>query len=171
MSSRMCMKMNASNFSENGYSAFLLLKFLSFSPYGTEWHNVGNIYPSSFQNLVQLNFSVTDCDWPMLQDLLQNAPNLETLVVTEEYTYDKSNLCCKEPPYDRDYLSSRLTSFYYGGFEGLKDEEEFVKYILKGARVLKTATIQVYRGKSKENVLEQLSMFPRRSTTCLLRVE
>nr|POF18281.1 hypothetical protein CFP56_12507 [Quercus suber] len=54
----------------------------------------------------------------MLQDLLQNAPNLETLVVTEEYTYDKSNLCCKEPPYDRDYLSSRLTSFYYGGFEG-----------------------------------------------------
>ena len=53
----------------------------------------------------------------------------------------------------------------------MKDEEEFVKYILKEARVLKTATIQVYRGKSKENVLKKLSMFPRRSTTCLLRVE
>ncbi|XP_050248783.1 uncharacterized protein LOC126696038 [Quercus robur] len=111
----------------------------------TKWHNVGNIYPSSFQNLVQLDFNVTDCNWPMLQDLLQNAPNLETLVVT------------KEPQYDRDYLSSHLTSFYYGGFEGLKDEEEFVKYILKEARVLKTATIQVYRGKSKENVLEKLA--------------
>ena len=165
-----------------------------------QWHNVGNIYPSSFQNLVQLDFNVSDCNWPMLQDLLQNAPNLETLVVTkvslfnwdifswsfispkltlliccvcchQEYTYDKSNLCWKEPQYDRDYLPSHLTSFYYGGFEGLKDEEEFVKYILKEARVLKTATIQVYRGKSKENVLEKLSMFPRRSTTCLLRVE
>ena len=156
-----------------------------------QWHNVGNIYPSSFQNLVQLDFNVSDCNWPMLQDLLQNAPNLETLVVTkvsysfispkltlmiccvcchQEYTYDKSNLCWKEPQYDRDYLPSDLTSFNYGGFEGLKDEE-FVKYILKEARVLKTATIQVYRGKSKENVLEKLSMFPRRSTTCLLRVE
>ena len=88
----------------------------------------------------------------------------------QEYTYDKSNLCWKEPQYDRDYLLSDFTSFNYGGFEGLKDEE-FVKYILKEARVLKTATIQVYRGKSKENVLEKLSMFPRRSTTCLLRVE
>ncbi|XP_050248785.1 putative FBD-associated F-box protein At3g50710 [Quercus robur] len=127
------------------FTALNNVKFLSFSPYGTEWHNVGNIYPSSFQNLVQLDFNVTDCNWPMLQDLLQNAPNLETLVVT------------KEPQYDRDYLSSHLTSFYYGGFEGLKDEEEFVKYILKEARVLKTATIQVYRGKSKENVLEKLA--------------
>ncbi|XP_075668898.1 F-box/LRR-repeat protein At3g26922-like isoform X2 [Castanea sativa] len=89
---------------------------------------------------------------------------------TEGYAI-KSNLCRKELQYDRDYLSSHLTSFYYGGFEDLKDEEEFVKYILKEARVLKTATIQVYRGKSKENVLEKLSMFPRRSTTCLLRVE
>uniref|UniRef100_A0A7N2MBA0 FBD domain-containing protein n=1 Tax=Quercus lobata TaxID=97700 RepID=A0A7N2MBA0_QUELO len=153
------------------FTALSNVKFLSFSPYGTEWHNVGNIYPSSFQNLVQLDFNVTDCNWPMLQDLLQNAPNLETLVVTKEYTYGKSNLCWKEPQYDRDYLPSHLTSFYYGGFEGLKDEEEFVKYILKEARVLKTATIQVYREKSKENVIEKLSMFPRRSTTCLLRVE
>ncbi|KAL4619601.1 hypothetical protein ACB092_06G091400 [Castanea dentata] len=44
------------------------------------WHNVGNVFLSSFQNLVQLDFNVTDCNWPVLQDLLQNAPNLETLV-------------------------------------------------------------------------------------------
>ncbi|KAL4619600.1 hypothetical protein ACB092_06G091300 [Castanea dentata] len=152
------------------FTALNNVKFLSFSPDGTEWHNVGNICPSSFQNLVQLDFKVTDCNWSVLQYLLQNAPNLESLVVTKGYAV-KSNLCRKELQYDRDYLSSHLTSFYYGGFEGLKDEEEFVKYILKEARVLKTATIQVYRGKSKENVLEKLSMFPRRSTTCLLRVE
>ena len=157
-----------------------------------QWHNVGNIYPSSFQNLVQLDFNVSDCNWPMLQDLLQNAPNLETLVVTkvsysfispkltlmiccvcchQEYTYDKSNLCWKEPQYDRDYLSSHLTSFYYGGFQGLKDEEEFVKYILKEARVLKTATISVCDTALKESVIEELSKFPRSSTTCLLTVE
>ena len=48
---------------------------------------------------------------------------------------------------------------------------EFVKYVLKEARVLKTATIEVSCGRSKESVIEKLSMFPRCSTTCLLRVE
>ena len=82
----------------------------------------------------------------------------------------ESNLYWKEPQYDHANLSS-LTSFYYRGFKGLNDEVELVKYILKEARVLKTATFQVSSGESKESVLDKLSMFPRCSTICLLRVE
>ena len=82
----------------------------------------------------------------------------------------ESNLYWKEPLYDPANLSS-LTSFYYRGFKGLNDEVELVKYVLREARVLKTATFQVSSGESKESVLDKLSMFPRCSTTCLLRVE
>ena len=89
----------------------------------------------------------------------------------QKYTYDKSNLCWKEPQYDRDNLPSHLTSFYYGGFEGLKDEEEFVKYILKEEGVLKSAKIRVGDIKLKEIVREKLSKIPRRSMTCLLTVK
>ncbi|XP_030928363.1 putative FBD-associated F-box protein At3g50710 [Quercus lobata] len=154
----------------NLFAALNNVKFLSFSPRGTEWHNLGNIYPSSFQNLVELKFKVNGCSWNVLQDLLQKAPNLETLVITNGYDSVESNLYWKEPQYDPANLSS-LTSFYYRGFKGLNDEVELVKYVLKEARVLKTATFQVSSGESKESVLEKLSMFPRCSTTCLLRVE
>ena len=58
----------------------------------------------------------------------------------------------------------------YRGFEGLESEVEFLKYILRHARVLKTITIQVSGKELKGNVLEKLSMFPRCST-CLLTVE
>ncbi|KAK4576678.1 hypothetical protein RGQ29_027286 [Quercus rubra] len=146
------------------------VKFLSFSPSGTGWHNFGNIYPSSFQNLVKLKFKVNGCSWNVLRVLLQKAPNLETLVITKGNDFVESNLYWKEPQYDPANLSS-LTSFYYRGFKGLNDEVELVKYVLKEARVLKTATFQVSSGESKESVLDKLSMFPRCSTTCLLRVE
>ncbi|KAL4619597.1 hypothetical protein ACB092_06G091200 [Castanea dentata] len=154
----------------NIFAALNNVKFLSFSPDGTERHNFGNIYPSSFQNLVRLKFKVDGCNWNVLRDLLQKAPNLETLVITKGYDFVESNLYWKEPQYDPANLSS-LTSFYYRGFKGLNDEVELVKYVLKEARVLKTATFQVSSGESKESVLEKLSMFPRCSTTCLLRVE
>ena len=48
-----------------------------------QWHNFGNIYPSSFQNLVKLKFKVNGCSWNVLRVLLQKAPNLETLVITK----------------------------------------------------------------------------------------
>ena len=47
-----------------------------------QWNNFGNIYPSSFQNLVKLIFEVNGYNWNVLADLLQKAPNLETLFIT-----------------------------------------------------------------------------------------
>ena len=160
---------------------------------------IANIYPSSFQNLVRLYFKVNNCNWHLLPDLLHKAPSLETLVVTEvsllnrgilihllsslnlhlsavfvvirDMIFFESSLFWKERKYDPNYLSSHLTSFYDIGFKDLKDEVKLVKYILKEARVLKIATIQVSSGKSKESVFEKLSMFPRRLTTCLLILE
>nr|POE60917.1 f-box/fbd/lrr-repeat protein [Quercus suber] len=101
----------------NIFAALNNVKFLSFSPIGTEWHKFGNIYPSSFQNLVKLKFKVNGCSWNVLRDLLQKAPNLETLVITKVCDFVESNLHWKEPQYDPANLSS-LTSFYYRGFKG-----------------------------------------------------
>ena len=47
---------------------------------------------------------------------------------------------------------------------------EFLKYVLKEARGLKTTTISAGNIKLKESVLKELSMIPRRSITCLLKV-
>ena len=45
----------------------------------------GSTYPSCFQYLVELNIHVYQhSSWHVLQDLLQNAPNLEFLFVTNE---------------------------------------------------------------------------------------
>lgn len=73
---------------------------------------------------------------------------------------------------DPGYLSSRLTTFKFNGFEGFEHEMEFVKYIINEARSLKTMTINVSDKQLKESILEELLMFSRiNSTTCLLTVE
>ena len=46
--------------------------------------HIGFVYPASYQNLVRLDFKVrVACNWLLLLDLLQNAPNLEFLVVSK----------------------------------------------------------------------------------------
>ena len=149
---------------------------------------IANIYPSSFQNLVRLYFKVNNCNWHLLPDLLHKAPNLETLVVTEVSLLNRGILIHLLSSlnlhlsavfvvirdmifFESSLFWKHLTSFYDIGFKDLKDEVKLVKYILKEARVLKIATIQVSSGKSKESVFEKLSMFPRRLTTCLLILE
>lgn len=76
-----------------------------------------------------------------------------------------------EPPNDPNSLLSHLTTFYFRGYKGLKHEVDFVKFILKEARVLETVTIDTYFLKLRERVFEELSKFPRRSSTCVLEVE
>ncbi|KAF3947139.1 hypothetical protein CMV_026688 [Castanea mollissima] len=145
-------------------------KFLSLFPGDKECIAFGSIYPSMFQNLVRLNFKVTRSNWHVLLALLLVAPNLEVLVVNKHY-YHKSQLCWMEPPDGSGYLSSRLTTINFKGYEELEHEVEFINYILKEAIVLNTITIKVSAQRSKESVLKKLSMFPRHSTTCLLTVE
>ena len=73
---------------------------------------------------------------------------------------------------DPGYLSSRLTTFKFNGFEGLEHEMEFVKYIINEARSLKAIIINVSDKQLKESILEELLMFSRiNSATCLLTVE
>uniref|UniRef100_A0A2N9J7G2 F-box domain-containing protein n=1 Tax=Fagus sylvatica TaxID=28930 RepID=A0A2N9J7G2_FAGSY len=127
------------------------VKLLSFYFREIELLHIGFVYPASYQNLVRLDFKVSvACNWLVLLDLLQNAPNLEFLVVSKSDDFLEHSLCWKEPP---DYLSSHLKSLCYRGFEGLRSEVGFLKYIVKYARVLKTVTIQFSGGELKEIVL------------------
>nr|POF09899.1 putative fbd-associated f-box protein [Quercus suber] len=136
-------------------------KLFSLYPGDKECIGFGSIYPSRFQNLVRLDFQVNKCNWHVLQALLLVAPHLEVLVLHKHYHNSEEKLCWTEPPHDPGYLSSHLTTFY---FEGLEHELEFVKYILKEARVLKKIKINVTDRQSKESVLEKLTGFPRHST-------
>ncbi|XP_023919334.2 F-box/FBD/LRR-repeat protein At3g52680 [Quercus suber] len=146
------------------------VKLLSFSSSSLKCLGYGSACLSQFQNLVQLDLKVYAWTWHMLQALLQNAPNLEVLFVTHKSQgYHRHNVCWKEPPDDPNNLTSCLTSFWYKGF-GFKHELEFVKYILKEARVLKEATIHVRDGKLKGSIVKKISRFPRCSMTCLLTV-
>ncbi|XP_030928755.1 F-box protein At4g22280-like [Quercus lobata] len=154
----------------NFLAALYNVKLLSFSSSSLKCLSYGSACLSQFQNLVQLDFKVNAWTWHMLQALLQNAPNLEVLFVTHKsHGYLKHKVCWKERPDDPNNLTSCLTSFWYKGF-GFKHELEFVKYILKEARVLKKATIHVRDGKLKGSIVKKISRFPRCSMTCLLTV-
>ncbi|KAK4585853.1 hypothetical protein RGQ29_023173 [Quercus rubra] len=157
------------------------LKFLSFSYSARECRGFGS-FCSMFQNLVRLDFTFNNCNWDVLQALLRVAPNLRVLFLRRSYGYrrchhwspahvkEHNQLCSSEPPKDPNSLSSHLTTFYFRGYSGIENEVEFVKFILKESRLLKTMTVEVgYM--PKEGVLEKLSMFPRSSSTCLLTVK
>lgn len=90
----------------------------------------------------------------------------------QHFHINEDKLCWTEPSDDPGYLSSRLTTFKFNGFEGFEHEMKFVKYIMNEARSLKTITINVSDKQLKESILEELLMFSRiNSTTCLLTVE
>ena len=89
----------------------------------------------------------------------------------QHFHFNEDELCWTEPSDDPGYLSSRLTTFKFNGFEGLEHEMEFVKYIINEARSLKTITINVSDKRLKESIIEELLMFSRINPTCLLTVE
>ncbi|XP_030929302.1 F-box/LRR-repeat protein At3g26922-like isoform X2 [Quercus lobata] len=117
-------------------------KSLTLYPGKKQCVDFGSIYPSRFKNLVRLNFTLQKSNWHVLQALLRVSPNLEVLVIDK--LYSRTNQLCSMEPFDGP------------GYE---------------ARVLKTATISVCDTALKESVIEELSKFPRSSTTCLLTVE
>ncbi|XP_030974165.1 putative F-box/FBD/LRR-repeat protein At5g56810 [Quercus lobata] len=158
------------------------LKFLSFSYSARECRGFGS-FCSMFQNLVRLDFTFNNRNWDVLQALLRVAPNLRVLFFKRSYDYHRchhwspahveehNQLCSSEPPKDPNALSSHLTTFYFRGYSGIENEVEFVKFILKESRLLKTMTVEVESYMSEEGVLEKLSTFPRSSSTCLLTVK
>ncbi|XP_030930763.1 F-box protein At4g09920-like [Quercus lobata] len=134
-----------------------------------------DVYICSFDESDSLEESQKRCYGDRVFKLLRALTTAKFLLlfpgVTECYYKSKDKLCWMEPPDDPGYLSSNLTSFNFRGFKGLKLEVEFVKYILKEARILKTMTINVSSGELKESVVEKLSKVPRLSRTCLVTVE
>ncbi|KAK9991607.1 hypothetical protein SO802_026592 [Lithocarpus litseifolius] len=132
----------------------------------------GSICPTRFQNLVCLVFKYNGHNLSVLEALLLRAPNLRVVLVDKIAKGRTQKLYWTEPPNDPNSLLSHLTTFYFRGYKGLKHEVAFVKFILKEARVLKAMRIEVHHhSKLKKSVFEELSIFPRRSSTCLLSVK
>ncbi|KAF3947859.1 hypothetical protein CMV_026069 [Castanea mollissima] len=132
----------------------------------------GLICPTRFQNLVCLVFKYNGHNLSVLEALLLRAPNLRVVLVDKIAKGRTQKLYWTEPPNDPNSLLSHLTTFYFRGYKGLKHEVDFVKFILKEARVLTAMRIEVHHhSKLKKSVFEELSIFPRRSSTCLLSVK
>ncbi|KAJ7981722.1 putative F-box/RNI/FBD-like domains-containing protein [Quillaja saponaria] len=134
-----------------------------------------------FHNLVSLKISVGSCDEQFLPNLLENCCKLEDLVIEKS----GSQSCWAAPKHVPICLSMNFTSFYFGEYQGLKDELELAGYILKHAIHLKTMTIRCAKVWDSDDddyvdkfgfgekfcLLKKLSMFPRGSKSCQLSFE
>ncbi|CAH2065665.1 unnamed protein product, partial [Thlaspi arvense] len=108
----------------------------------------------------------------LLIRLLEESPNLLELEIYRRYEHDPSEepSVCWENSDPQCFLRS-LQTFKWTSFGGSKNEIELVKYILRNACCLKTATIlglSSHDPKKKLEVMEELSLSSRGSTSCQL---
>ncbi|KAG8367892.1 hypothetical protein BUALT_Bualt16G0120000 [Buddleja alternifolia] len=130
---------------------------------------------SKFINLTKLEL---DADWLFMLNFLENADNLQVLIIREVLdNLDRDTLkCWREPQQVPTCLSSHLKQVTFNAFGYSEDEFKLVSYILKNGEVLKM--MKIYdRGyipylkrnefqKKKFNAPQRISAFERRSQTC-----
>ncbi|XP_027171281.1 F-box/LRR-repeat protein At3g59190-like [Coffea eugenioides] len=119
-----------------------------------------------FQNLIRLVLQSRYCDWIALEDLLQQAENLETFHVNARFIH------WREPEQVPKCVSSTLTRIFLGSFGCVKYERTMVKYFLNNAKVLKSMEILTYNVDElkKENTLQKILRFQRASQACQIKL-
>ncbi|KAI5405115.1 hypothetical protein KIW84_052045 [Lathyrus oleraceus] len=173
----------------------------SISFIGLEWlrnvehlhmHVVNRMPPNIrgvFHNLTHLelmfNFHSDDASavfkWRWLRKMLQNTPNLQTLIIHE--LYKVLPLCLdeelqrfyvkgwKDPKIVPECLLSHLTTCSLTNYSLIPSELQFAKYIMQNSRLLNTITIQSAEfldTNRKLQMLIELSSCPRISATSIL---
>ncbi|XP_058724554.1 F-box/FBD/LRR-repeat protein At4g00160-like [Vicia villosa] len=162
---------------------------------GLEWlHNVDHLHiqlnwtpptiRGMFHNLTHLNlifsfdrehFAVSK--WRWLVQMLQNTPNLQTLIIHEVFKVDAYAVNYfpikewKDPEIVPECLLSHLTTCSFRNYTHIDCELRFAKYIMQNSRLLNTMTIQsdkLFDTNIKLQILIDLSSCPRISPTCKL---
>ncbi|KAL9145912.1 hypothetical protein ABFS82_13G075800 [Erythranthe guttata] len=118
----------------------------------------------SFRNLTELKLVA---DYRFLLKMLENADNLQVLTFSE---YSNEIERAAEPPQQvPTCLLSRLKMVEFGCIAGHAYELEVIRYILRYSKVLERVKI-VYGlcigSEEKINMLQEISLFRRGSTTC-----
>lgn len=173
----------------SNYSKFISL----IVPYQHLCNSMQNRMPPNirgvFHNLTHLelmfNFHSDDAfavfKWRWLRKMLQNTPNLQTLIIHE--LYKVLPLCLdeelqrfyvkgwKDPKIVPECLLSHLTTCSLTNYSLIHSELQFAKYIMQNSRLLNTITIQSAEfldTNTKLQMLIELSSCPRISPTSKL---
>ncbi|CAH2069747.1 unnamed protein product [Thlaspi arvense] len=140
-------------------------KFLNLClPYSKDAYPAGGV----FRRLVDLEICTCETEWlDLLMRVLSDSPNLQSLKVKQWHCLrdEKLRPCWNEPSSVPECLSSSLETLEWGKFEGTKEEEELVKFILRNGSCLKKVTISSKLSDSdkKLEMLKKLSLSFRRS--------
>ncbi|XP_058781360.1 putative F-box/FBD/LRR-repeat protein At4g00315 [Vicia villosa] len=109
--------------------------------------------------------------WRWLTKLLQNTPNLQTLIIHDLFKVDEEVLEWEDPDIVPECLLSHLTTCSLINYTLVKSELRFAKYIMRNSRLLNTITIQSAKfldTNAKLQMLTELSSCPRISPTSKL---
>ncbi|KAJ7950447.1 FBD-associated F-box protein [Quillaja saponaria] len=122
-------------------------------------------FPGSFPNLTRLKLGFDCYSWNLLKIFLKKSPKLEVLVI-DKVCFLKEWRCPQLVP---TCLSSTLSTLTVKGYQSPEYVQEFIRYILRSARILKTITISSTSGsEEKFCILKKLASFPRSSRNCQL---
>ncbi|KAM7498848.1 hypothetical protein LguiA_023262 [Lonicera macranthoides] len=126
-----------------------------------------------FGNLTWMQLAGFDkSGWELLPQLLESAPNLEWLEITEGFYDDKGCYTSFEARLPENVpvsLSSHIKKIDLWSFTGEEDEVQLVEYFLKTAKVLNKMEISCDLSWDKYlSMRKRLSMLPRLSETCRL---
>ncbi|KAK4590524.1 hypothetical protein RGQ29_020896 [Quercus rubra] len=134
------------------------LKFLSLSP-------CFDFPLPMLNNLKSLQLQVRCCQWHLLPNLLESAPNLVNLIINKEDTEGPHELSWTEPLYVPKCLELRIRRISLLQFRSLEHEEELIRYILKNAKVLEKMDIFTGLSDLEESlhIFKILSELPRGS--------
>ncbi|XP_024008017.1 putative F-box/FBD/LRR-repeat protein At1g22000 [Eutrema salsugineum] len=123
-----------------------------------------------FSRLIELYFwPDTSVDWlEPLMFLLQNSPNLKTLVINTVSTFLPLPPSWNQPNSVPGCLSSHLEIFGWRYYDGREDEKQLLTYILTNSKCLKTVEISLMEDPNLEERQKEVESMPRISTSCRL---
>ncbi|KAK6917868.1 FBD domain [Dillenia turbinata] len=123
----------------------------------------------TFPNLTHLVVRINSCGWDLLSKFLRSSSNLKDLSL-EIIGYDKyEETNWIEPQSVPECLHSNLKIFEFWEYQDTKEEEEFVRYILKNGRSLEK--VKVHQQYSDwEQYYQKLFLIPRASSACQLSI-
>ncbi|XP_010485170.1 PREDICTED: probable FBD-associated F-box protein At1g32375 [Camelina sativa] len=133
-----------------------------------------------FCSLVSLEIWITHTDWfNLLMRFLKDSPNLRALKLEKLYfnedddedDADDDRPCWSEPSSIPECAIWSLETLEWSEYEGAEEDKQVIAFILRNAHCLKKATISTESTEEpnkKLQMLKELSLFPRRSPTCLL---
>ncbi|KAL4626304.1 hypothetical protein ACB092_05G086600 [Castanea dentata] len=123
-----------------------------------------------FNNLRSLQLQVRCCQWHLLPNLLESAPNLVNLIINKEDAERPHELSWTEPLHVPKCLELRIRRISLLQFRSLEHEVELIKYILKNAKVLERMDILNGLSDLEESlhIFKIISELPRGSSACKL---